>query len=70
MGVAFVAFFPLGAIAVRVLSFRGLIWWHAATQIFGYVLALAGMGLGVWIAIDPDYVVRASPPFQHHSAQD
>ena len=61
LGVAFVAFFPLGAIAMRVLSFRGLIWWHAATQIFGYVLALAGLGLGVWLAIKPDYVVRNLP---------
>ena len=58
MGVAFVALFPLGAIAMRVLSFRGLIWWHAATQIFAYTMALAGMGLGVWIAIKPDYIVR------------
>lgn len=59
MGVAFVALFPLGAIAVRVLSFRGLIWFHAATQIFAYTLALAGMGLGVWIATKPDYIVRS-----------
>ena len=63
MGIAFVAFLPLGAIAVRVLSFRGLIWWHAATQIFAYTLALAGMGLGVWIAIKPDYIVRSRPSF-------
>lgn len=60
MGIAFVALFPFGAIAVRVLSFRGLIWFHAATQIFAYTLVLTGMGLGVWIAIKPDYVVRFS----------
>lgn len=59
MGTAFVAFFPLGAIAIRVLSFRRLIWFHAATQIFAYTMTLAGMGLGIWIAIKPDYLVRA-----------
>lgn len=59
MGLAFVAVFPFGAIAMRVLSFRGLIWFHAATQFFGYTLALAGMGLGVWIATKPDYIVRS-----------
>lgn len=51
MGFAFAFLFPLGAIIIRTLSFRGLVWVHAALQILAYTLALAGLGLGVYIAI-------------------
>lgn len=58
MGLAFVLFFPIGGIIIRVLSFRGLIWVHAGLQLLTYTLALAGMGLGVYIALKPDDQVR------------
>lgn len=58
MGLAFVLFFPIGGIIIRVLSFRGLIWVHAGLQLLTYTLALAGMGLGVYIALKPDNNVR------------
>lgn len=58
MGIAFVVLFPLGAIILRILSFRGLVWVHAAIQVFAYILAVAGLGLGVYIAIYPDSQVR------------
>jgi hypothetical protein len=48
---AFVVFYPLGAIAIRALSFPGLLWVHAGWMIFAYMMALAMMGLGIWIAI-------------------
>ena len=54
MGFAFAFLFPLGAILIRVASFRGLIWVHAAIQSLAYALALAGLGLGIYIAVYPD----------------
>lgn len=53
MSLAFVIVYPLGAIIIRLLSFSGLVWVHAATQIFSYLLALTGLGLGVYIALKP-----------------
>lgn len=57
MGFAFAFLFPLGAILIRTLSFRGLVWLHAGIQFFAYLLALAGLGLGVWIAVYPEHEV-------------
>ena len=54
MGLAFVIVYPLGAILIRLLSFSGLIWVHAVTQGFAYILALTGLGLGVYIALKPE----------------
>ncbi len=54
MGLAFVIVYPLGAIIIRLLSFTGLIWVHAATQGFAYLMALTGLGLGVYIALKPN----------------
>ena len=54
MGFAFAFLFPLGAILIRVASFRGLIWVHAAIQSLAYALALAGLGLGIYIAVYPE----------------
>lgn len=54
MGLAFVFFFPVGAILIRIFSFPGLIWVHAAMQIFAYLMAIAGLGLGVYIALNPE----------------
>ena len=58
MGFAFAFLFPLGAILIRTASFRRLVWVHAGIQIFAYILALTGLGLGVYIAIYPDSQVR------------
>lgn len=44
-------FFPLGALTVRLLSFQGLVWIHAGSQVFAYSLALVGCGLGIWVAV-------------------
>ncbi|KAK5084858.1 hypothetical protein LTR70_007753 [Exophiala xenobiotica] len=47
---AFVAIFPLGAILVRLTSFRGLVWTHGGLQVFGYAVFVAAAGLGIFIA--------------------
>lgn len=54
MGFTFAFLFPLGAILIRVASFRGLIWLHAAVQSLAYALALVGLGLGIYIAVYPE----------------
>ena len=53
MGFTFAFLFPLGAILIRVASFRGLIWVHAAIQTLAYALALVGLGLGIYMAVYP-----------------
>ena len=54
MGFAFAFLFPLGAILIRVASFRGLIWVHAAIELLAYALALVGLGLGIYVAVYPE----------------
>ncbi|PBP20268.1 CBD9-like protein [Diplocarpon rosae] len=49
--IAFVILYPLGAIAIRLFSFRGLVFLHAGWMVFTYTLVLASMGLGVWTAV-------------------
>ncbi|KAK4984730.1 hypothetical protein LTR50_006409 [Elasticomyces elasticus] len=48
---AFVILFPAGAISIRLLSFPGLIWFHAALQILAYVIFIVAFGMGVWMAV-------------------
>lgn len=62
MGLAFAVVFPLGATVLRLLNYRGQIWVHAGFQTFAYLLALAGFGLGVWIAVETDQVQKLIPP--------
>jgi hypothetical protein len=47
---AFVILFPAGAIAIRLASFPGVVWLHAAFQIFAYLIYIAAFGLGVYLA--------------------
>jgi hypothetical protein len=49
--VAFVLFFPMGAMIIRLLSFKGVVWLHAGWMITTYVIVLGAMGMGVWIAV-------------------
>lgn len=53
---AFVILFPSGAILMRLASFPGLVWVHAAFQVFAYLVYVAGFGLGVYIANEMDLV--------------
>lgn len=56
MGLAFAVIFPVGATVMRLFRFKNLIWFHAAAQALGYILALAGLGLGVWLAVNSQQV--------------
>jgi hypothetical protein len=56
---AFVLFFPFGAIAIRIMSFRNLVWFHAGWMVFTYVVVVASMGMGVWIAVAMDQIDTA-----------
>ena len=61
MGIAFIGLFPLGAIMIRLLSFPGLVYVHAAIQILSLLLAIVGLGLGVWLARTTHNVCLLSP---------
>lgn len=52
--IAFVLLFPIGAMGIRLLSFPGLVWIHACWMAFAYLIVLASMGMGVWIAVVSD----------------
>lgn len=47
---AFVILFPSGSIAIRLASFPGIVWLHAAFQVFAYLVYIAAFGLGVYLA--------------------
>lgn len=60
MALAFLIFFPLGALTIRLLSRPGTVWVHAGAQVFAYCMAIAGLGLGVWLAINTQAVSQPS----------
>jgi hypothetical protein len=41
---------------VRASNFRKLVWFHAGWMVFTYMMVLAGMGLGVWMAVTTDQI--------------
>jgi hypothetical protein len=47
---AWVIFFPLGAILVRLLRPPYAVRVHGTIQIFAYSLLIAGAGMGIWMA--------------------
>ncbi|KAL9034801.1 MAG: hypothetical protein Q9214_006880, partial [Letrouitia sp. 1 TL-2023] len=62
MSLVFVIFLPLGAVLLRVLALDNLISLHARFQAFAYVVALAGMGLGIYLAVRPSYIIDKYHP--------
>lgn len=58
---AFVILFPAGAIAIRLASFPGIVWFHAAFQIFAYLVYIAAFGLGVYIASEMEMLDHYHP---------
>jgi hypothetical protein len=46
---AFVIFFPTGAILIRLGSFRGLWLVHGLFQLFAYAIFIAAFAIGVWL---------------------
>lgn len=53
---AFVLFFPLGAIGIRVLNLPGLVWIHAGWMVFSWATAICCMGMGIWLAVTDNYM--------------
>jgi len=58
---AFVGLFPIGGILIRAASFTGLVWVHAAMQIIAFLVYVAAFGIGIWIAMNSQYLTRAHP---------
>lgn len=58
MGLAFVVLFPLGASWMRFFWFKHLAWFHAGWQITSYLIAIAGLGLGIHIAREDDELLK------------
>ncbi|KAF2024326.1 hypothetical protein EK21DRAFT_104741 [Setomelanomma holmii] len=46
---AFVLFFPVGSILIRLGSFRGVWLVHGIFQLFAYIVYIVAFGLGVWM---------------------
>ncbi|KLJ08563.1 hypothetical protein EMPG_15991 [Blastomyces silverae] len=47
MSIAFVIIFPLGALFVRTQKIKGGVWIHAACQLIGWILTIAGLATGI-----------------------
>jgi hypothetical protein len=47
---AFAAFFPLGAIAIRTIPGRLALGVHLFLQVLGYAFFIAAFGMGIWMA--------------------
>lgn len=50
MAVTVVLLLPCGALAMRLLGFAGLVWFHAGFQVLSLFLFTAGFGIGVYMA--------------------
>ncbi|KAK4442821.1 cytochrome b561/ferric reductase [Podospora aff. communis PSN243] len=50
MGLAFVVFFPLGALLVRFINSKHTVWIHAFCQLIGLALTIAGLATGIRMA--------------------
>ncbi|KAI4742065.1 hypothetical protein E4T50_07497, partial [Aureobasidium sp. EXF-12298] len=58
---AFVIFFPFGAISIRLFSFPGLLWFHAIVQVVAYLLFIAAFGIGIYLATQIHMLDQAHP---------
>ncbi|THZ67103.1 hypothetical protein D6C88_08177, partial [Aureobasidium pullulans] len=58
---AFVIFFPFGAISIRLFSFRGLLWFHAIVQVLAYLIYIAAFGIGIYLATQIRRLDHAHP---------
>lgn len=58
---AFALFFPLGAILIRVATFPGIMWVHAAIQMFAWALFATAFGLGLYFGIIRDILNKTHP---------
>lgn len=61
LGFAFAIMYPLGAIFIKALSFKGLLWFHAGWQVIAYVFSLVGLGLGLYLVTAGGLQVSCNP---------
>lgn len=59
--IAFVALFPIGGILIRLANFTGLIWVHAALQLFGYLVYIIAFIMGVYMATHMNLMSNSHP---------
>ncbi|KAF3033115.1 hypothetical protein E8E11_000644 [Didymella keratinophila] len=58
---AFLVFFPVGAIIMRLGNFTNVVAVHVATQIFAWLLFITAFGLGLYYGITGNYMSEAHP---------
>lgn len=58
---AFLIFFPIGAILIRLGNFKNLLYVHIGTQIFSWLLFITAFGLGLYCGISGNYMAEAHP---------
>ncbi len=58
---AFLVFFPAGAIVIRVGGFTNALKVHIAIQILSWMLFITAFGLGLWYGITGNYMSEAHP---------
>ena len=58
---AFVILFPAGAITIRLASFTGVVWFHAAFQVFAYIVYIAAFGWASTLQNRKDYSTAIIP---------
>lgn len=58
---AFLVFFPVGAIVIRVGGFNNVLMIHIATQIFSWLLFITSFGLGLYYGVTGDYMTESHP---------
>ncbi len=65
---AFVIFFPGGAITIRLIPSKYVLWLHAACQILAYLLFVAAFGIGIYLVstIQIDFVKLVSYVDRHY----
>lgn len=66
MALAFVVLFPLGASWMRFFNFKRLAWFHGGWQVLTYILVLAGMGIGIYLAVKVETV--SDPAYSWHDS--
>jgi len=59
--IAFIALFPTGGILIRIASFTGLIWMHAALQTLAFGFYIVAFGMGVYLANELDLTTNHHP---------
>ncbi|KAF2630517.1 iron reductase domain protein [Macroventuria anomochaeta] len=58
---AFLVFFPVGAIIMRLGQFNNVLGVHIATQVFSWLLFITAFGLGLYYGITGNYMTKAHP---------